>query len=56
MFNINLDKKTYEKKIKIYKDDNGVSKGDCVITYDDPDAAKSSIDWFNDQDVFQSLF
>ena len=34
---LKLDKKTRTKKIWIYKDrSTGVSKGECTITYDDP--------------------
>ena len=34
---VQLDKKTRTKKIWIYKDrSTGIGKGECTITYDDP--------------------
>lgn len=34
-------------KIKIYTDDNGVSKGDAVLTYEDANAARSAPGFFD---------
>lgn len=32
----------------MYKDKvTGKPKGECTVTYDDPDAARSAITWFN---------
>ena len=43
-----MDKKTGRPKIWMYKDKStGKPKGECTITYDDPDAAKSAINWFD---------
>merc|ERR1719336_2514956 len=48
---IKLDKKTRTKKIWIYKDrSTGISKGECTITYEDPQAAQSAPKWFNDKE------
>lgn len=38
-------------KIWLYKDKNtGLSKGEATVTYDDSDAAKSAITWFDGKD------
>jgi RNA-binding protein FUS len=43
-----LDKKTGKPKIWIYRDKvTGKGKGEATLTYDDPEAAKSAINWFN---------
>jgi len=48
---IKLDKDKNENKIRIYKDNDGVGKGDATIRYDEPQAAKAAIEWFNGYDV-----
>lgn len=36
----------------MYKDKmTGKPKGECTVTYDDPDAAKSAITWFNRKEI-----
>merc|ERR1719167_1862067 len=48
---IKLDKKTGTAKIWIYKDRNtGEQKGEATVTYDDPNAATSAIEWFDGKD------
>ena len=38
-------------KIWLYKHkESGASKGEATVTYDDPSAAKSAIQWFDNQD------
>lgn len=45
---IKTDKKTMKKKIWLYKDKaTGSSKGEATVTYDDPNAARSAISWFD---------
>ena len=45
---IKNDKKTNQPKIWIYKDKStGEGKGEATVTYDDDQAAKAAIDWFN---------
>ena len=41
-----MDKKTKGPKITIYRE-NGTPKGDAKIEYEDPEAAKASIEWFD---------
>lgn len=37
-----------KKKIWLYKDkQSGASKGEATVTYDDPNAARSAISWFD---------
>lgn len=48
---IKKDKRTQKPKIWIYKNkETGLGKGECTITYDDPSAASSAIDWFDGKD------
>ncbi|CAG2121662.1 unnamed protein product, partial [Medioppia subpectinata] len=45
---IKIDKKTGKPKIWIYRDKaSGKGKGEATLTYEDPEAAKSAINWFN---------
>ncbi len=45
---IKNDKKTNQPKIWIYKDkSSGEGKGEATVTYDDDQAAKAAIEWFN---------
>lgn len=45
---IKNDKKTNQPKIWIYKDKStGEGKGEATVTYDDDQAAKAAIEWFN---------
>lgn len=45
---IKKDRRTQKPKIWIYKNkETGAGKGECTITYDDPSAASSAIDWFD---------
>ncbi|XP_022915849.1 RNA-binding protein cabeza isoform X2 [Onthophagus taurus] len=45
---IKIDKKTSKRKIWLYKDKaTGVSKGEATVTYDDSNAARSAINWFD---------
>lgn len=42
------DKRTGKPKVWMYKDKNtGKSKGEATVTYDDQNAARSAIDWFD---------
>lgn len=42
------DKRTGKPKIWMYKDKNtGKPKGEATVTYDDQNAARSAIDWFD---------
>lgn len=43
-----FDKKTFEHKIKVYEVDR-VPKGDAVLSYDDPNAAHKSTEFFTGQ-------
>ena len=48
---IKNDRKTGKQRIFIYKDNNtGLPKGEATVTYDDPNAAQSAIQWFNGKD------
>ncbi|XP_037089542.1 transcription initiation factor TFIID subunit 15-like [Pollicipes pollicipes] len=48
---IKLDKRTGLPRIWMYKDKmTGSNKGECTVTYDDVEAAKSAIDWFSGKD------
>ncbi|XP_055685638.1 uncharacterized protein LOC129791467 [Lutzomyia longipalpis] len=48
---IKKDKKTMKPKIWVYKDkQTGESKGEATVTYDDANAAKSAISWFDGGD------
>lgn len=45
------DKRTGKPKIWMYKDKNtGKSKGEATVTYDDQNAARSAISWFDGKD------
>lgn len=45
---IQNDKRTGKPKIWMYKDKNsGKPKGEATVTYDDQNAARSAIDWFD---------
>lgn len=45
------DKRSMKPKIWLYKDKvSGRSKGEATVTYDDADAAKSAINWFDGKD------
>ena len=37
-------------KIKMYRDEKGQFKGDCILSYEDPNAAKTAPDFFNGYD------
>jgi RNA-binding protein FUS len=41
--------------VKIYKDERGQNKDECVITYDDPMAAQSAPGFYNGYDLKGSL-
>ncbi|XP_031625975.1 RNA-binding protein cabeza isoform X2 [Contarinia nasturtii] len=48
---IKKDKKTMKPKIWLYRNkETGESKGEATITYDDSNAAKSAISWFDNKD------
>lgn len=48
---IKKDRRTQKPKIWIYRNkETGAGKGECTITYDDPSAASSAIDWFDGKD------
>ncbi|XP_021952650.2 RNA-binding protein cabeza isoform X6 [Folsomia candida] len=48
---VKIDRRTNKPKIWMYKDKmSGKPKGECTVTYDDPEAAKSAVTWFNDKD------
>lgn len=48
---IQKDKKTMKPKIWLYRNkETGESKGEATVTYDDANAAKSAIDWFDGRD------
>lgn len=50
MFNKQKDKKTGKPKIWLYRNkETGESKGEATITYDDSNAAKSAISWFDNK-------
>lgn len=50
-FTFQIDKRSMKPKIWLYKDKvSGRSKGECTVTYDDADAAKSAITWFDGKD------
>ena len=42
-------------KIKLYKDASGALKGDGVVTYQDPEAAKAAVGWFSGQPFMGSV-
>ncbi|KAL5697311.1 hypothetical protein ACHQM5_030836 [Ranunculus cassubicifolius] len=44
-------KDQWPHNIKIYTDDNGKSKGDAVLSYEDPSAAHSAGGFYNDYDM-----
>lgn len=45
------DKRTGKPKIWMYKDKTtGKNKGEATVTYDDQDAARSAISWFDGKD------
>ncbi len=45
---IKIDKKTNSHKITLYRDkDTQAPKGDGTITYEDPEACKAAIEWFD---------
>ncbi|WP_411016111.1 hypothetical protein, partial [Salmonella sp. s51884] len=52
---IKIDKRRNAPKVWIYKQPNGDSKGEATITYDDTQAAKSAIDWFNGKDFQKNI-
>ena len=53
---IAVDKKNDNaKKIKLYKDSNGNNKGDALVTYLDPSAAESAIEWFNNKEFLGNI-
>eukprot|EP00958_Prasinococcus_capsulatus_P008201 scaffold781_cov394-Prasinococcus_capsulatus_cf.AAC.24 len=46
-----VDKRTRKPKIWLYRDkETGSLKGDGTVTYDDPEAAKAAVQWFNNYD------
>jgi len=48
---IKPDRRTGDPRIWMYKDKmSGRNKGECTVTYEDVEAAKSAIDWFNGKD------
>ncbi|KAJ6637488.1 RNA-binding protein cabeza, partial [Pseudolycoriella hygida] len=48
---IKKDKKTMKPKIWLYRNkETGESKGEATVTYDDSNAAKSAISWFDGRD------
>nr|CAD7409236.1 unnamed protein product [Timema poppensis] len=52
----NTDRRTMKPKIWMYKDKlSGKPKGEATVTYDDSNAAKSAIDWFDDDALKQGL-
>lgn len=45
---IKKDKRTMKPRIWMYMDKaTGKPKGEATVTYDDPNAARSAIEWFN---------
>ncbi|XP_049778585.1 RNA-binding protein cabeza isoform X3 [Schistocerca cancellata] len=49
---IKIDRKTGKPKIWMYKDKlTGKSKGEATVTYDDSNAARSAISWFDGKDM-----
>lgn len=52
-----MDKKTNKPKIWMYNDKaTGRPKGEATVTYDDANAAKSAISWFDGNYVLTILF
>lgn len=48
---LQMDRRTNKPKIWMYKDKvTGRPKGEATVTYDDANAAKSAIDWFDGKD------
>ena len=48
IFTIQKDKRTMAPKIWMYKHkDSGIFKGEATVTYIDPNAAQSAIEWFD---------
>ena len=46
-----VDKRSKKAKIWLYRDkETGSLKGDGTVTYDDPEAAKAAVSWFNNYD------
>nr|CAD7605120.1 unnamed protein product [Timema genevievae] len=53
---IKTDRRTMKPKIWMYKDKlSGKPKGEATVTYDDSNAAKSAIDWFDGKDFKGSV-
>jgi RNA-binding protein FUS len=45
---LQMDRRTGKPKIWMYKDKiSGKPKGEATVTYDDANAARSAIDWFD---------
>lgn len=54
---VQTDKRTGKPKIWIYKDKiSGMSKGEATVTYDDANAARSAISWFDGESNFCYYF
>ncbi|GMH45915.1 hypothetical protein BSKO_13878 [Bryopsis sp. KO-2023] len=53
---LKMDKKTRKPKIWLYRDkQTGAPKGDCTVTYEDPYAAASAVQWFDNKDFKGAL-
>lgn len=51
-----MDKRTQKRKVWLYKDKTtGESKGEATVTYDDANAARSAITWFDGKDFRASV-
>nr|CAD7447586.1 unnamed protein product [Timema bartmani] len=56
LFLCTTDRRTMKPKIWMYKDKlSGKPKGEATVTYDDSNAAKSAIDWFDGKDFKGSV-